>query len=278
MCAQLRRRIPPVRLHVLGSVPGALVLQLRQEARHSSVGNGSGEPTVPHHSRHVQRLHHHPATPSWLSPSLPCDDVVVPNVHDPGVKVAPPGVETLPPVGVIAAAMHMLRLRAMALSSRRNRFKPLAKALGLSTVVPSEHTAIVPTPTSTPIVGPSFTGGSSAPSSTQKQANQVPAVRLMVTSRMDPRNRRALHHCHHADLRQYHGLAVHPHRVGAVVRTKPLLVLPPLEPGEPHTSPGTLTSLDTLAILAPSFQPPAPKVDDRILRCILGQRPRPTAR
>ena len=47
----------------------------------------------------------------------------------------------------------------MALSSRRNRFKPLANASGFSTVVPSEHTATVPTPTSTPMVGPSFSGG-----------------------------------------------------------------------------------------------------------------------
>ena len=47
----------------------------------------------------------------------------------------------------------------MALSSRRNRFKPLANAFGFSTVVPSEHTATVPTPTSTPMVGPSFSGG-----------------------------------------------------------------------------------------------------------------------
>ena len=39
-------------------------------------------------------------------------------------------------------------------------------------------------------ISSSFTSGSSWPSSTQKQANQVPAVRLMVTSRMEPANRR----------------------------------------------------------------------------------------
>ena len=31
---------------------------------------------------------------------------------------------------------------------------PLANAFGFSTVLPSEHTAIAPTPTSTPMVGP----------------------------------------------------------------------------------------------------------------------------
>ena len=97
MCAQLRRGEPSVRLHVLRAVPRALVLQLRQEARHSSVGNGSGEPTVPHHARHVQRLHHHTAT--RLGYRRRClVMIVVPNINHPSMKSPSPGVQHLPPV------------------------------------------------------------------------------------------------------------------------------------------------------------------------------------
>ena len=52
--------------------------------------------------------------------------------------------------------------------------------------VPSESVPVAPTPTSTPVTGPVFTRGGCSPSSTQKDANQVPAVRLTVTSRMEP--------------------------------------------------------------------------------------------
>ena len=47
---------------------------------------------------------------------------------------------------------------------------------------------MVPTPTSTPMVGPAFTGGGSCLSSIQKQENQFLAVRFTVTSRMEPSN------------------------------------------------------------------------------------------
>ena len=131
-------------------LPATVSAQLRQEARHPSIGNRSGELTVPHHSRHVQRLHHHAATRlGYRRRRLVM--IVIPNIDHPSMKSPSPGVQ------------------------------PLA---------PSEHTAIVPTPTSTPMVGPGFTGGACWPSSMQKQANQVPAVRLTVTSRMDPCNLR----------------------------------------------------------------------------------------
>ena len=155
----------------------------------SSIGNRSGELSVPHHSRHVQRLHHHATTRlGYRRRSLVM--IVIPNIDHPSMKSPSPGVQPLAPVGV-AVRPWTFRLRAMALSSRRNRFKPVASAFGFSTVVPSEQTAIAPTPTSTPMVGPGFTGGACWPSSMQKQANHVLAVRLTVTSRMDPRNRRS---------------------------------------------------------------------------------------
>ena len=180
---------------------GALVLQLRQEARrrlHSTAWSArwlGRPPTIPYHARHDPERRG-PSLCTTTRPhdlaiaqSLPCDA----DGHSESSRPGREGCRRLKYSRSRRFEWALLpcifRLRAMALSNRRNRFKPLANACGFSTVVPSEHTAIVPTPTSTPMVGPSFTGGSSAPSSTQQQANQVPAVRLMVTSRMDPQNR-----------------------------------------------------------------------------------------
>ena len=81
---------------------------------------------------------------------------------------------------------------------------------------------MVPTPTSTPTVGPGPAGRRRWPSSTQKQANQVPAVRLMAASRMNPSDRRASTSPNPAYLRQNGGLAVHLHSVRPVVRANML--------------------------------------------------------
>ena len=73
----------------------------------------------------------------------------------------------------------------MAVSNFLSLFRAGARALGFSTTVPSEQTASFRMPTSTPMVGPSLTGGIGSPISMEKQANQRPAVRLTVTSRME---------------------------------------------------------------------------------------------
>ena len=60
-CPSRARREPPVRFRVLGAVPDALVLQLGQETRQTSIGDGPGQTAVAHHPSHVQRLLHRPA-------------------------------------------------------------------------------------------------------------------------------------------------------------------------------------------------------------------------
>ena len=50
--------------------------------------------------------------------------------------------------------------------------------------------SVAPTPTSTPMEDPSLTCGGPWPPSMQKQANHLPEVRLMVTSRMYPSKRK----------------------------------------------------------------------------------------
>ena len=270
MCAQLRRRIPPVRLHVLGSVPAALVLQLRQEARHSSVGNGSGEPTtwpatVPHHSRHVQRLHHHAATRlgyrrrclvmTVTPPSERACPVRLPlPIHDPGVKVAPLEIQPL------SAAVRMGTL-SMNVAATGDRPCPADATASNRWPTPSD---------SQPSCRPSIRPSSPTPNvhadgrsilhrwrwlsvldaETRKPCSRGAVDGHLADGAMEPQ---MLHHGHPADLRQYDHLAVHPHSVRAVISTEALLMPSSLEPRKPDAATGTLTSLQPLAILSPVF-------------------------
>ena len=144
-----------------------------------SIGNRSGQPPVADHAGHVQRLHRHAAGRLVM--------IVIPNIDHPSMKSPSPGVQLLAPVGVAAPArdvpaagnglVHLSqslqaggqRLRILnRLAIRANRHRPHAHANG----------------------GTGFHRRHCWSSSMHKQANQVPAVRWMVTSRMEPWNRR----------------------------------------------------------------------------------------
>ena len=103
-------------------------------------------------SGHVQRLHHHAAGRlGYRRRRLVM--IVIPHVDHPSVKSPSPGVQLLAPVGVAAPAMYV-PAAGNGLVQSTQALNPLANAFGFSTVLPSEHTAIAPTPTSTPMVGP----------------------------------------------------------------------------------------------------------------------------
>ena len=78
----------------------------------------------------------------------------------------------------------------MALSRFLSCFRAGPSALGFSTTAPSEQTASLVMPRSTPMVGPSLSEGARSPVSMERLANHWPAVRLTVTSQIRSMNLR----------------------------------------------------------------------------------------
>ena len=161
----------------------------------------------------------------------------------------------------------------MALSSVLSRLRAGPNALGFSTTVPSEQTGKVVMPTSTPMAGPSWTGGAGSHVSTAKQANHLPAVRLTVTSQIRPLNLTSSTMATGPNPGQHDHLAVDPDRIRPVVGTKSLLVPAPLEPREPDP-PAVYAPLPLGAVLAPPGGCLA-HVYDRVLGGVLGELPVP---
>ena len=142
--AQLRRRKPPV--------PPS---RIRRHTTSTCTPAWLGRPDIPASAmaRASLRFFTIPATFRVSTTTRPADlaiaggrlvMMVVPHVDYAGVKPAPLGVQPLPAVGRVALAMGRFCSGQSALSSLRSCFSPLASALGLSTVVPSEQVAIVP--------------------------------------------------------------------------------------------------------------------------------------
>jgi hypothetical protein len=82
------------------------------------------------------------------------------------------------------------RLRLTALERRRSLRKLRSNALGPSILVPSEQTASVVMPRSTPTTGPATGAGSGRSTSTVSEQYQRSASRRQVTDRTRPANLR----------------------------------------------------------------------------------------
>ena len=269
---QLRRRKPTVRLHVLGAVPEALILQLGQEARHPRIGDGSSQAPVADHPCHVQGFHHHAAR--RLGYRRRClVMIVVPYVDPVSGNSATPGVQPFPAVGMNALAVDVsapgnrLVQTPQLFQSRRQR----SGVLHCGSIGAGRHRTYV----HIYAYGRPVLHRRRLLTILDAEAGE-PRLRRSVDSHLPYRTLEPqfLNHGHPADPGQDNDLTVHPHRVRSVIGGETLLVLAPLETREPHPTAGSLTCLHFATVLTPAFSG-LPQVNDRVLGRVL---PLPTAR